>query len=52
MNYELQGTNERLYYAFLCIAWRQSTDHSRRVHIWSRRAHIAQQRNRQIANEK
>ena len=45
MNYELQGISERLYYAFLCIAWRQSTDHSRRVYI-------AQQRNHQIANEK
>ena len=44
MNYELQGISERLYYAFLCVAWRQSTDHSRRVYI-------AQNRNRQTANE-
>ena len=52
MNYELQGISERLHYAFLCIAWRQSTDHSRRVHIWSRRAHIALQRNHKFAQEK
>ncbi len=45
MNYELQGVNECLYYAFLCVAWRQSTDHSRRVHI-------AQQRNHKFAQEK
>ena len=45
MNYELQNIKERFYYAFLCIAWRQSTDHSRRVYI-------AQQRNCQIVNEK
>ena len=45
MNYELQGNSERLYYAFLCIAWRQSTEHSRRVYI-------AQQRNQKYAQEK
>lgn len=42
MNYELQGIGERLFYAFLCIAWRQSIDHSRRVYI-------AQQRNQKYA---
>ena len=46
MAYELQNIKERIHYAFLCIAWRQSTDHSRRVHIWSRRPHIVWQRNR------
>ena len=52
MAYELQTIKERLHYALLCIAWRQSTDHSRRDHIWSRRAHIAQQRNHKFAQEK
>ena len=45
MNYELQGISERLNYAFLCIVWRQSTDHSRRVYI-------AQKRNQKYAQEK
>ncbi len=52
MKYELQVISERLHYAFLCIAWRQSIDHTCRVHIWSRRAHIAQQRNHKFAQEK
>ncbi len=45
MKYELHVISERLHYAFLFIAWRQSTDHSRRVHI-------AQQRNHKFAQEK
>jgi len=45
MAYELQTIKERLHYAFLCIAWRQSTDHSRRVYI-------AQQRSHKFAQEK
>ena len=45
MNYELQGIGDRLYYAFLCIAWRQSTDLSHRVYI-------AQQRNQKYDQEK
>jgi len=37
---ELQGLRERLYYAFLCIWWHESSDYSRRFHI-------AQQRNQE-----
>ena len=34
---ELQGIKERLHYALLCIWWRESTDHSRRMHIANQR---------------
>lgn len=40
---DFKGLKERIYYAFLCIWWRESSD-------YSRRAHIAQQRKQEGSN--
>ena len=34
---ELKGLRERLYYAFLCVWWRESSDYSRRFYIAQKR---------------